>query len=635
MPLLAIRCLDLAFGGPKLLDEACLTVEPRERICLIGRNGEGKSSLLKVLNGDLQADRIEWETAAGLRVAMMQQDIPAGLDNRTVFDVVAEGAGAEADQLRRYHETSARLGQEGADMDSLLAEMDRLQAAIDSVDGWKLETRTEALVSRVGLVPDQLFGELSGGLKRRAILARALVSDPQLLLLDEPTNHLDLEAIDWLEQFLLRLNCAVLFITHDRTFLRRLATRIIELDRGHLASFDCDYATYLERKQVALEAESTRNAAFDKKLAQEEAWIRKGIQARRTRNEGRVRALEKLREERQQRRELRDGPGFTLHAGESSGQKVIECRNLSFSWGARTIVRDFSTVINRGDKIGIVGPNGSGKTTLIQLLLGQLQPNAGWVKLGTNVQVAFAEQNRDSLQLGKTVAWNVAGESDSVHVGGRKRPILGYLQDFLFTPDRARSTAGMLSGGERNRLLLARLFTREANVLVMDEPTNDLDLETLELLEEILVEFTGTLLLTSHDREFLNRVVTSTIAIEPNGRIVETVGGYDDYKARVSAGKKGANTGGQNPATVDSGARKRSRERKNGPTNRQRRELEEVEAEIERLERRQTEITEAMSNVACGVSSGFDPKTAAGELESIQTALESALARWETLAEQF
>lgn len=625
MPVIAIRQIDLAFGGPKLLDGAQLTIEPRERVCLIGRNGEGKSSLLKVLSGEIQPDAIEMESARNVRIAMMRQDIPVYDDETSVFAVAVEGRDDLSAKLNAYHNVSRQLGEPEADTDAILARMADLQHELEASGGWELEQQVEATLSQLDLDPDAHYARLSGGMKRRVMLAQALVARPELLLLDEPTNHLDIASIAWLEDFLKKLDCAILFITHDRAFLRSVATRILELDRGTLTRFDCGYDTYLERKEALLQAEAKQQAVFDKKLAQEETWIRQGIKARRTRNEGRVRALQQMRQERSQRREVRDGPTFSLHGGELSGRKVIATKQLGFSWEAQTIVSGLTTTLMRGDKVGIIGPNGCGKTTLIQLLLGKLTPDTGTVKLGTHLNVAYFDQNRETLKLDATVAWNVAGDSDHVHVNGSKRHVYGYLQDFLFPPDRARSQVKMLSGGERNRLLLARLFTREANLLIMDEPTNDLDLETLELLENLLVEYSGTLLLVSHDREFLNRVVTSTLAIEPAGKIVETVGGYDDY-----LGRQAMKALPKSPVKAATKA-ERPKDRPQTISQKEERELNALPAQIEALESRQANLVASMGQPDFGKPGGIDAAAVTQELKALEAMLQTHYERWETL----
>jgi ATP-binding cassette subfamily F protein uup len=495
MALIQLNDVSIGFRGPPLLDGVSCAIEPGQRIGLLGRNGSGKTTLMRMLAGQASPDHGSCVVSPGVRVALLPQDVPHGLAGR-VADVVILGLPPE-DRDDSHH--------------------------------WQAEQRVERLLTQMNLSGDAEVSTFSSGMKRRVLLARTLVVEPDVLLLDEPTNHLDIEAIGWLEGFLSRWRATLLFVTHDRAFLQSLATRILEIDRGKIFDWSCDYATFLVRKEAALAAEEKQNALFDKKLAQEEAWIRQGIKARRTRNEGRVRALKQLRVERSDRRDKVGTAKVDIASGERSGALVAKVKSISFSFDERPIVRDFSTAIMRGDKIGIIGPNGAGKTTLLRLLLGQLEPQAGSVRLGSNLQVAYFDQLREQLNDDATVADNVADGNETLTINGKSKHVLGYLQDFLFTPERARSPVRFLSGGERNRLLLARLLTKPANVLVLDEPTNDLDLETLELLESQLVEYDGTLLVVSHDRAFLNNVVTSTIVFEPDG-VREYVGGYDDWQ---------------------------------------------------------------------------------------------------------
>lgn len=619
MPLLAIRDITLSYGGPPLLDGAQLTIEPRERICLIGRNGEGKSSLLKLISDELKPDKGEFERLPGLRVSKLDQEFSRHLEG-TVLSVVLDGAGAAVGMLEEYHRISEQLG--GDEDDAIYARMDELQAQLETNGGWELEQKAERILTRLELKGEQRFETLSGGMKRRALLAKALMSDPDILLLDEPTNHLDVESIEWLEDFLIRYDKAVFFITHDRTFLKKVSTRVLELDRGQLTSWDCGYDQFLERKQALLEAEAKNNAVFDKKLAEEERWIRQGIQARRTRNEGRVRALKKLREERKARREQSGTATLTMQDAQLSGRKVLTINNLSKTWDGKRIVHDFSTKLWRGDKIGIIGPNGSGKTTLIQLLLKEIQPDSGEVIEGTKLEVAYFDQHRSELDDSKSVMDNVWDVSETVYVNDKPRHILSYLQDFLFTPEVARGSVKMLSGGERARVLLARLFTQRFNVLVMDEPTNDLDIETIELLEELLLSFSGTLLLVSHDRAFLNNIVTSTISMEGNGVVREQVGGYDEWAAsRVVEAPKPKPV--KKPAPV--------KEKPRFISQKEQRELDALPAKIEALEAKQAEMVEAMSQPDYFKKSGQTAEEAQQEQESLQAELEACYERWEAL----
>ena len=534
MPLLSLRNLTLAYGQAPLLEGVNLELEPGERVCLIGRNGTGKSTLLRILAGEVQPDGGEVWIREGAILARLTQEVPPGTAGR-VFDLVAAGLGELGAWVREYHDLSHRLETGTPDHDggdptpALLARLAEVQHRLEAAGGWEIEQRTERTLSRLGLDPEADFDSLSGGLQRRVLLARALVREPDLLLLDEPTNHLDLQAIDWLEGFLPEFPGAILFVTHDRLFLRRLATRILELDRGRLTDWPGDYDNYLRRREERLHAEEVANARFDRKLSEEEVWIRQGIKARRTRNEGRVRALKALREERRVRRDLMGKARLRLGEGERSGKLVVEAEGVSYGWNGAPVVKDLDTLILRGDKVGIIGPNGVGKSTLLKLLLGELEPQAGRIRRGTNLQLAYFDQQRAQLEEDKTVLDNVAGGSEKVSINGQSRHVLSYLKDFLFTPERARQPVRALSGGERNRLLLARLFTQPANLLVMDEPTNDLDTETLELLEELLLNFQGTLLLVSHDRALLDAVVTSTLVFEGEGRVREYVGGYEDW----------------------------------------------------------------------------------------------------------
>ena len=526
MAVIGIREVSIAFGGPPVLDHADLAIERGERVCVLGRNGAGKSTLMRLLDSSTLPDSGAVVRQTGITVAWLEQEVPGDIEG-TTFDVVAAGLGETGRLIARYHQASHDVAVGGND--AAVRELDRLHHALDAARAWEIQSRVDTVLLRLGLDADAPFARASGGRKRQTLLARALVGHPDVLLLDEPTNHLDIEAIEWLEEFLIDDGTTLLFVTHDRAFLRRVATRIVELDRGQLVDWGTDYASYLERKEAALAAEGREWAEFDKKLAKEEVWIRTGIQARRTRNEGRVRALEALRRERGARRDRTGTVKLQAAEAERSGRLVFEARDVTFAHGERTIVRDFSTTITRGDRVGIIGRNGSGKTTLLRLLLGELEPNAGTVRTGTGLEIAYFDQLREQLDPERTVFESIADGADFVDVGGARKHVNGYLQDFLFPPDRARTPVRALSGGERNRLLLARLFTRAFNVLVLDEPTNDLDIETLDLLEDLLLEFSGTLLLVSHDRAFLDNVVTSTLVMEEDGRVGEYVGGYSDW----------------------------------------------------------------------------------------------------------
>src|SRR5665213_352133 len=532
MALLGMQDVTIAFGGPPVLDRATFSIERGERVCLLGRNGTGKSTVMKLLDGTIAPDNGEVVRQTGVTVARLEQEIPTDLGG-TIFDVVAAGLGDTGSLLARYHAASHRVASGGGQ--SAMRDMDRLHHALDAANAWQVQTRVETVLFHLGLDGDAAFASASGGRKRQTLLARALVAEPDVLLLDEPTNHLDVEAVEWMESFLVDRGITLVLVTHDRAFLRRVATRIVELDRGRLVDWGADYDTYLVRKEASLANEQREWVEFDKKLAKEEVWIRTGIQARRTRNEGRVRSLEALRVERGERRERTGTVKLQAQEAERSGRLVAEAKRVSFARGDRTIIRDFSTIITRGDRVGLIGPNGSGKTTLLRLMLGELEPDEGTVRRGTNLEIAYFDQLREALDPDRTVFESIAGGAEFVEIGASSKHVLGYLQDFLFPPDRARTPVRALSGGERNRLLLARLFTRSFNVLVLDEPTNDLDIETLDLLEELLLEFSGTLLVVSHDREFLDHVVTSTLLFEGRGRVGEYVGGYTDWMRQRSA----------------------------------------------------------------------------------------------------
>jgi ATP-binding cassette subfamily F protein uup len=530
MSLLRLENITLAFGEIPILDHINLKVEPKEKIFLVGRNGMGKSCLFKVIMGQMKVDDGIIFKEPGIRIAELQQELPNNLDV-TVFEFVAQGLAQVGALLKEYHDLTTNPS---TDHDRWLKELAEVQRKLEVQNGWQLQQSIETVLSKLDLQADQKLQQLSGGWKRRAALAKALASQPDLLLLDEPTNHLDLDAIQWLEEYLLQYKGALICITHDRAFLRRLSQRIIELDRGHLYSYNGNFNDFLQDKQHRLEVESTQSKLFDKVLAKEEAWIRQGIKARRTRNEGRVRALEQLRRERSQRRNLQGDPKFTSNIQSMSGELVIEADKISYSINDLNLVKTFSVRIYRGDKIALIGPNGIGKTTLLKLLLGQLQPISGKIKLGTNLHLGYFDQLRAGIDYEQSAIDNVAGGRDSISINGKSKHIISYLADFLFTPDRMRIPVKMLSGGECNRLLLAKMFSLPNNLLVLDEPTNDLDIESLELLEEILSEYPGTILLVSHDREFVDQVATSTLFFRGNGIIEENVGGYKDIPLRAN-----------------------------------------------------------------------------------------------------
>ena len=621
MSLVTLQDVDFSVGGPLLLDRVTFSIDSGERIALIGRNGAGKSTLLKLLSGDLRPDDGELRVESGVRIARMEQEVPAGTDG-DVWDVVAGGLGELGHWLAEFHHLSHATE---IDADALA----KVQAKIEDAKGWSLDQRVTEVLSRLQLDGDAAFGGLSGGLRRRVLLARALVSSPDVLLLDEPTNHLDIEAIDWLEGFLKGWNGALVFITHDRRFLRALATRIVEIDRGKLTSWPGDWANYQRRREERLHAEAQEQERFDKMLAQEETWIRQGIKARRTRDEGRVRRLKAMRVERAQRRELTGAVKMEAAQTAASGRKVIEAEQVSFAYGDRMIVNDFSTTILRGDRIGLIGRNGSGKTTLLRLLLGELTPQQGNVRQGTQLQIAYFDQYRATLREDWNALENVAEGRDSVTINGRSKHVVGYLQDFLFTPERARAPITRLSGGERNRLLLAKLFAQPSNLLVMDEPTNDLDAETLELLEELLADYTGTLLLVSHDRDFLDNVVTSTLVLEEGGRVGEYVGGFSDWERQraVPSANARATLVPATPAPVaaEPAVAKRKLSYKDS------RELEALPARIEALETRIAELTAAMADPAFFQRDSAAITADNDGLAQAQSELDGAYARWEAL----
>jgi ATP-binding cassette subfamily F protein uup len=632
MPLLRLTNVSIAYGTHALLDNAEFQLDAGERVGLLGRNGEGKSTLMKIIAGNILPDHGDIWRQPGLKLAWLEQapDLPA---DATIYDAVASGLGDLGHWITRYHELSMTL--DGTD-EKAMEEFGDLQHQLETHNGWHFQQRVESTLTKLNLPGEVKISDLSGGWKRRVALAQALVMEPEVLLLDEPTNHLDFESITWLEEQVLSFQGAVLFVTHDRSFLQKLATRIIDLDRGQLVSWQGNYDDYLRRKAAALEDEANQNAEFDKKLAQEEVWIRQGIKARRTRNEGRVRALEALRRERAQRRNTIGTSKLGLEKAESSGKKVVELENVSFSYGDKTIIKDFSTLIQRGDKIGLIGANGAGKSTLLKLLLKELEPTSGTVEQGTKLQVAYFDQLREQLDPEMTVADTVANGNDFIEINGNQRHVMSYLGDFLFAPARARSPVKSLSGGEKNRLLLARLFTRPANVIVMDEPTNDLDLETLEMLEEKLVEFQGTLLIVSHDRAFLDNVVTSVIVFVGNGEVQEFVGGYSDWlrydnenKQQLAAAEKK-----QKAATVE----KKSASAPSGNTAKKRKlnykeqkELETLPDLIAELEAAQLAVTEKISNPAFYQQTPATTAKVLAELKAIEEKLEQAFDRWNEL----
>lgn len=629
MPLLTLEKVSLAFGHHTLLDQVDLQLDSGERIGLIGRNGGGKSSLLRILAEENKPDDGKIWRAPALRLAYVPQEpeLNAAL---TVFQEVSKGLGAISQTLLEYHEVSHALSDGAGDTGALLSRLQDLQAELETQDGWRIQGRVETAIDKLNLPTDALIGQLSGGLKKRVALARALVVSPEVLLLDEPTNHLDFLSIEWLEGLLRDFAGSVLFVTHDRRFLNNVATRIIELDRGNLTAFAGNFAEYQQKKMELLEIEATHNQKFDKVLAQEEVWIRKGIQARRTRNEGRVRRLETLRLERAARRERVGTVRLNVDEGARSGRMVAELEHVSKSYGDKTVIKDFSCRILRGDRVGLLGPNGAGKSTLLKLILGELQPDTGNVRQGTKLAVAYFDQMREQLNEEATLIETISQGSDFIDIGGVRKHVISYLEDFLFAPARTRSPVKSLSGGERNRLLLARLFTRPANVLVLDEPTNDLDIETLELLEALLQNYSGTLFLVSHDREFLDNVVTQVIAFEGDGILREYVGGYEDWIRARNSLETAKPRALQQRSSV-------STEKMQEPAARvklgynETRELDGLPSKIETLEREQADIARQLCSPTIYRDCPDEAKTLQGRLAVIETELLTYLARWEEL----
>ncbi|HET8940906.1 MAG TPA: ATP-binding cassette domain-containing protein [Rudaea sp.] len=659
MPLIQLQRVDYSVGGPLLLEHVDLTIEANERVCVVGRNGEGKSTLLRLLAGEIKPDDGEVRLTGGVRIARLTQEVPQDTSG-SVFEVVAAGLGELGTLLAQYHHliASHRTGPDA------MAALGAVQTKIEAQHGWDLDQRVQQVLTRLDLPEDADFAALSGGMKRRVLLAQALVSAPDLLLLDEPTNHLDIEAIAWLEEFLRGFDASLVFVTHDRSFLRALATRIVEIDRGDVTSWPGDYANYLRRREERLHAQAQANALFDKKLAAEEVWIRQGIKARRTRNEGRVRDLKALRRERAQRRELTGNAKMALATAQASGKKVIEVRAVDYSWevtqslsnthaaavgyaaGAANplresnqgmLLRNFSTTILRGDRVGVIGPNGSGKSTLLKLLLGELQPQGGEIVRGTSLQIAYFDQHRDTLHNDLNALDNVSEGREYIDIGGSRKHVLGYLQDFLFSPERARAPITRLSGGERNRLLLAKLFAQPSNLLVMDEPTNDLDVETLELLEELLASYKGTLLMVSHDREFLDNVVTSTLVLEGDGRVGEYVGGYSDWLRQRPDMSRTASMRSQTPTEPTPTPLVAAPEHPNSMTPKRKlgykdaRELAQLPARIEALETDIASRTLAINDPAFYKQDNAAIVAANSELAQLQAQLDQAYARWQDL----
>lgn len=622
--LITLENVSLAYGLDALLDKVKLQINPGERVCLIGRNGAGKSSLLKIVDGALMPDSGSVWRKPNLRLARLTQELPQET-SLTVYEFVSQGLAETGELLAQYHTLTHHLSSDAGQKE--LAQLQSLQQQIDAKNGWQFEQQIQTILTRLELNADQPLSQLSGGWQRRAALAKALVAAPELLLLDEPTNHLDISAIQWLEDQLLASQCGLLFITHDRALLQRLATRIIELDRGQLTSWPGDYDNFLRRKEEMLHAEAKQNADFDKRLAQEEKWIRQGIKARRTRNEGRVRALKAMRVERAQRRERQGRAAFNVNEADKSGQLVIEASHVTHHFNKQCIIKNFSLRVMRGDRIGLIGPNGVGKSTLLNLLLGKLTPEQGQVTQGTKLQVAYFDQLRQALDPEKTVIDNVAGGRETIEINGEKKHIISYLADFLFTPQRALTPVKALSGGECNRLLLARLFSQPANLLVMDEPTNDLDIETLELLEELLNQYQGTLLLVSHDRTFVDNVVTSTLVFEGQGKIVEYIGGYQDWLRQSKTDT--ANKTGTDKVAAETPV-KESRLLKK-LSYKDQKEMDELPKKIEKLEAEQHALQQQLASPEFYKQQADRIAVTMEKLKTLETQIANAYHRWDEL----
>ncbi len=638
MPLVVLDQISHAYGHLPLLNKAALQVEPGERIAIIGRNGTGKSTLMQIIGGELAPDAGTVWTQPGARVARLVQDVPLSA-NLPVFDVIAEGLGDLGALIANYHHAAVEVATDYSD--EAMTRLGNFQHELEERDGWSLEQRVELIVTKLGLPSEAIVDTLSGGWKRRVLLARALVSQPDVLLLDEPTNHLDIEAIEWLETFLMEYAGAVIFVTHDRTFLEKVATRIVEIDRGMLTSWPGNYLTFERKKEEWLANEELQNAKFDKKMAQEEVWLRRGVKARRTRDEGRVKALMAMRAERAARRAQMGNVRMQVDQADASGKMVFEAKHLSHAFArgddssglSAPVVKNLSLRVMRGDRIGLIGPNGAGKTTLLRLLLGEMTPQAGEVRRGANVQVAYYDQQREQLDPDRTVVDTVGDGADTVTVNGVPKHVHGYLADFLFSPERARSPVRALSGGERNRLLLARLFTRPANVLVLDEPTNDLDLETLELLEAQLVEWPGTLLLVSHDRRFLDNVVTSTLAFEGNGRVQEYVGGYEDWLRQSRTAVEASHPARPQVAEPKVPPARKSTS-KSKRSFKEEKEYSDLPKRIAKLEEEQQQLQATMARPEFYKEGAGTIKKTMARVETIEQELLTAMARWDALDSQ-
>jgi ABC transport system ATP-binding/permease protein len=628
MAILSLQDVSIGFGGLPLLDRVNIQVEKGERVCLLGRNGEGKTTVLRLIGGVIKPDSGQVNIQKGIAVAGLDQDLPADIAG-SVFDVVAGGLSGIGAMLDEYHHLTIAL--KDSQNEALLKRLDFLHHAIDKEKGWQTDQQIDSILSKLSLDPFVPFETLSVGFKRRVLLARALVAEPDILLLDEPTNHLDINSITWMEEFLQKYNGTIIFVTHDRMFLQKLAGRIVEIDRGRLLNWACGYREFLERREAALEAEESQKDQFMKKLAKEEEWIRKGVKARRTRNEGRVRELIKLREEQQAWRKQLGAARITIQEADKTGKLVIEAEGVSHGYGGIQLIRNLSTRIIRGDRIGIIGPNGIGKSTLLGILLGRITPDKGRVRQGARLEVVYYDQLREQLNPDLSVQENIAEGKDIIEINGIGRHVIGYLKDFLFSPDRARTPVRVLSGGERNRLLLARLFTRPSNVLVLDEPTNDLDMETLDLLEDRMMNYTGTILLVSHDRAFLNNVVTETLVFEGNGVVSEYPGGYDDW---ISQRPVQVDEKGERPAKKTSSVKRdEKKEKPRKLTFKEGKELETLPGIIANLEQEQKDIYARMADPAFYKESGDRLPRLQIRLDEIEKELKKAYARWEDLEE--
>ena len=624
MSLLVLRNLTHSFGGPSVLHGASLRVDAGDRVCVFGRNGEGKSTLLRVIAGQQDTDEGSVDVTKGATVALLTQDVPEP-EGVTIFEAVTESLGEARDILKAYHDATAAVAENPSD--ATMVRLEQAQRALEAADGWAVQQRVESALSRLGLDPETSFASLSGGWRRRVALARVLALQPDVLLLDEPTNHLDIEAIEWLENLLIGTSGAIMFVSHDRTFVRNVATRIVELDRGALVEYPANFDEYLEAKAKALEIEERHDAEFDKKLAQEEAWIRTGIKARRTRNEGRVRALKAMRSERRARRDRKGKARIVLHDAERSGELVAEASHLSFAYdGGPSLIRDLSIRVRRGDRWGLIGPNGVGKTTLLKLLLGELEPSAGHVRTGTRLKIRYYDQLRAQLDDNLTLKKAIAPDDDRVVVNGEPRHVIAYLRGFLFDDDQVNAPVSVLSGGERNRLLLAKLFAEPANVLVLDEPTNDLDVETLQVLEEQLLAFQGAILLVSHDREFLDSVATQSLVFEGDGVITHVVGGYDEWSRLRDERAAAAAAPASKP---DKEARTQTTPRKR-LTYAQRLELEALPAQIEGMESEQAGLQDRLADPSVA-SDHMALAEITNKLAALQDELETLYDRWEAL----